>query len=179
MDNTSQYKQERINALICVIWFIMEKQHKVKKILLITIGIIALAIVMTSGIGYYLMCKAAISRIESLNMPDGITVYGQTKAEASDIYWVHMSAEKVIICDGGPEYVQKYLEENNSDLALMNIDVEYFTGMTDMCMYDFDRLSDEERGRILADDSDRYVRIVYEHKYFWLPVSWYYMNPIS
>lgn len=157
----------------------MKKQHKVKKILLITIGIIALAIVMTSGIGYYLMCKAAISRIESLNMPDGITVYGQTKAEASDIYWVHMRAEKVIICDGGPEYVQKYLEENNSDLALMNIDVENFTGMTDMCMYDFDMLPQEERDRILADDSDRYVRIVYEHKYFWLPVSWYFIEPVS
>ena len=157
----------------------MKKQHKVKKILLISIGIIALAIVMTSGIGYYLMCKAAISRIESLNMPDGITVYGQTKAEASDIYWVHMRAEKVIICDGGPEYVQKYLEENNSDLALMNIDVEYFTGMTDMCMYDFDMLPDEEREKILADDSDRYVRIVYEHKYYWLPVSWYLKGAIS
>lgn len=157
----------------------MKKQHKVKKILLISIGIIALAIVMTSGIGYYLMCKAAISRIESLNMPDGITGYGQTKAEASDIYWVHMRAEKVIICDGGPEYVQKYLEENNSDLALMNIDVEYFTGMTDMCMYDFDMLPDEEREKILADDSDRYVRIVYEHKYFWLPVSWYFIEPVS
>ncbi len=157
----------------------MKKQHKVKKILLISIGIIALASVMTSGIGYYLMCKAAISRIESLNMPDGITVYGQTKAEASDIYWVHMRAEKVIICDGGPEYVQKYLEENNSDLALMNIDVEYFTGMTDMCMYDFDMLPDEERDKILADDSDRYVRIIYEHKYFWLPVSWYFIEPVS
>jgi hypothetical protein len=90
-----------------------------------------------------------------------------------------MRAEKVIICDGGPEYVQKYLEENNSDLALMNIDVEYFTGMTDMCMYDFDMLPDEERDKILADDSDRYVRIIYEHKYFWLPVSWYFIEPVS
>ncbi|RKM55808.1 hypothetical protein D6853_09690 [Butyrivibrio sp. X503] len=155
----------------------MKKKFKI--ILSAVIIVVVATIMLTSYMGYYLACIHAISKIECLDMPDDITVYGETKAEASDIYWVHMRAEKIIVCDGGPEYVQEYLEKNNSEFALRNIDVEYFTGMTDTCMYDFDMLPDYEIEKIIADDSDRYVRIVYEHKYFWLPISWYYYAPVS
>ena len=153
------------------------KKNKLK-VLGIILLVVVIFIISTSRIGYYIACKHANHKIEALNLPDGYTVYGQTKAEASDIYWVHMRSEKVIICEDGIEYVQDYIKKNNSELALAHISVGEFAGMTDMCMYDFDALSDEEREEILADGSEKYVRIVYEHKYPWLPASWIFFNPV-
>ncbi len=152
------------------------KKYKKPLIIILAVMVVLVCII---RFGYVLSCYWAIHKIEALNLPEDAVVYENTIGYASDIYWVHMRAEKVIVCEEGVEYVQDYVKENNNVLKLVGIDVGEYTGMTDMCHYDFEHLSDEEREAILEDGSDKYIRIVYECKFLWLPTSWYYYDPIE
>jgi hypothetical protein len=111
-------------------------------------------------------------QINNIKLPDSCTIYKDTKVKFSDVNWEHISGEKVIICDGGCEYVKQYVEEHNSENQLKNIDICEYSGMSSDWIYNSDyddtylSLSDEEK--------QKYVKIYYFKEV--IGTLWYYAD---
>ncbi len=158
----------------------MEKEgRKNKKIFIIVPVIAILAILLIMRFNYVSTCYRAIDAVESLELPDDLEIVYPLKAEVSDIYYPHVRAEMVVRCERGEDYVSKYIEDNNSSLKKGYIKTWSLAGMSDMAMYVFDRLPEEDQQRILADGVDNYINITYERKILWAPVSWYTSEPVQ
>ena len=155
----------------------MEK--KKKGIIVTAVLLFAVVLLFATPLGYLVICKSAIRHVESVKIPEDSEIYLDTKAEVSDIYWIHVRAEKVIRVEEGDDYVTKFIKDNNSPLALANISVHGMSGMSDMEFYDFDMLSEDEQNKLLEDGIDKYVRIEYERKLLWVPTSWYFFDKVS
>ena len=158
------------------------KNKKILVVILIPVLLLVLLFLLfgvaTGRTGYYLVCGHALNAVENLKLPEDCTVYFPTSAYASDIYWVHARAEKVVYCDKGEAYIKQYLEENNPSTKLIHIHVTDMGGMSDMDKFDFDNLPKEDQDRILNDGYQKYVRIVYEKKYPWFPTAWYFYDDV-
>ena len=134
--------------------------------------LLILAAVVISNLSYYLVTKRAEHAIDSLNIPESATVFLETKSEVSDIYYVHVRAEKIIRCEEGSEYFIQYVKDNNSSLALLLIDVYDMGGMSDMTIYEYGYLGNGLDESIAEDGIDKYRHVNYERPLLWAPLSW-------
>ena len=160
----------------------MEKEGRKTKKIFIIVPVIALAILAILPVmrfNYVSTCYRAIDAVESLELPDDLEIVYPLKAEISDIYYPHVRAEMVVRCERGEDYVSKYIEDNNSSLKKGHIKARSLAGMSDMAMYDFDMMPEEDQQKILADGVDNYINITYERKILWAPVSWYTAEPVQ
>ena len=76
----------------------------------VNIRMIVLAVVVglfcASKVGYYLVCKNAISEVEKINLPPNCEIFYPTNACVSDIYNVHVRAENIVYCEEGKENLE-------------------------------------------------------------------------
>ena len=150
------------------------KKKVITIIIVIVLIFVALGTFYTSRICYNMVMNNISSKIDSLELPEGSEVFYETKAEASDIIYLHIRAEKVIKCEEGSEYAIDYIKSHNS--LSSNITVTEYGGMSDMEIYAVDNISDEDLSTIRADGFDKYIHIIYEKKVPYIPLSWFYYN---
>lgn len=106
--------------------------------------------------------SSVILRMETLNLPKGYEIVYPTKAQISDVYWLHVKGEKVIKCDMGYETAKEYIETHNSEDALEYIDIYPYGGMSDIAIYD----SEFDEEYLKQPDWDNYITISYFRKIF-------------
>ncbi|MBO4458201.1 MAG: hypothetical protein J5802_10815 [Butyrivibrio sp.] len=145
-----------------------------KKIIISVLGVaVVLVILSVSKVGYYLVCRKAAMELEKLNLPPNCEVFCPTTACVSDVYWVHVRAEKIVYCDEGKDYIEQYMKDNNSESSLEDISVYDVTGESDTDILDFYRFSKEDQDKIMEVGEDKYAHIVYFKEKLWFPMFWY------
>ncbi len=120
---------------------------KVLKIIIITIVFI-IAIILLWRVPIY--CK-----LKSIEVPMSSTEI-ETKVCLLDVYEFHIIGERVIKYDGGYESVYQYIQENNTDRKLKNIDISpFFKDWDDFAVFPSDY------NKVSPEDYNEYVVIKY------------------
>ena len=108
------------------------------------------------------VCRLAALKLDAVALPEDVIPVLATKAKISDVNWLHVRAEKVVFCDRGTDYVRDYVKGHNTPETLEYISICSFDALSDMRVYDYDWIRDEELKRKIREDGfDKYVLIVY------------------
>lgn len=126
----------------------MIEMKKVLKGITISLIILIIAAVLLWRVPIYY-------KLKSIKVPMDSTEI-ETKVCLTDVYEFHIIGERVIKYDGGYEGVYKYIQENNTDRKIKNIDIShFFKDWDDFAVFpnDYDKVSPE--------DYNKYVVIKY------------------
>lgn len=125
----------------------MIDMKKISKIIIITTVFIIAIILLWRVPIYY--------KLKSIEIPMGSTEI-ETKVCLSDVYELHIIGERVIKYDGGYESVCQYIQENNTDKKIKNIDISpFFKDWDDFAVFPSDY------NKVRPDDYNKYVVIKY------------------
>ena len=120
--------------------------------------IVIIGLLITRG---FFTRKAQLARIDDLQLPEGTTVYLETRRTANDICWEHCVVEKVVRCEQGLNWFREYLKEHNSYEQLKDMIVSPFDLLNDMEHYCYDWLKEPAAREVWEDGIEKYIIIKY------------------
>lgn len=126
----------------------MGKTKKIIQIIIIITIISIIAVILLWRIPIYYKLKSIKVPVESTEV--------ETKIRMTDVYEFHIIGERVIKYDGGYESVCRYIQENNTDKKIKNIDISpFFTEWDDFAV------SPNDYEEVNQEDYSKYVVIKY------------------
>ena len=139
----------------------MDKRFARAAVLYPTILIVVFGLLFAWGFYEERGLIAPKAKIDRLELPEGTTVYLETRVVANDINWSHCIVEKVVRCEQGLDWFREYLKEHNSHKQLKGINVKPFNVMTDMQHYAYENLKEPELSEVREDGVEKYIIIEY------------------